>query len=138
VKHFLGSHELNYVNPPSPHGSNSKAEHNHNGKTSKMSDKEKEVLKHRNLTVVTPVVSRIAKNLFKGSLEVAGSNSFNDKDEDVAAEIDNIQSHHSDPESMRWVRKNHNCLHVIMDGVTYSVSILVQIMPNHLCHFSGW
>ncbi|KAF9469258.1 hypothetical protein BDZ94DRAFT_1244081 [Collybia nuda] len=132
VKSVVGSHDFNFVDTPPPRGSNSKSKKNHHSNASKMSDKEKEVLKHRNLTVVTPIVSRIAKNLFKGSLEVAGVTDFNEKDEDVAAEIDNTQSHHSDPESMQWIDENNGdgYVGVIMDGVTYLVGDDVMVNPG--------
>lgn len=119
---------MSLVDPPSPHEPKTKASSNRNVKASKLRNKETEVLKHRNTTVFMPIVSRIAKNLFKGALEVAGSTDFNDKDEDVAAEIDNIQSHHSDPQSMQWILDDNgnDYAGVIMDGVTYQVSFLPQ------------
>jgi DNA (cytosine-5)-methyltransferase 1 len=89
---------------------------------------EKEVLRHRNETVVTPVVARIAKSLFERALEVAGQSRFDEIDDDVAMEIDDVQTHHSDPKNMQWgerVFEDKFYDTVIMDGVVYSVSVLL-------------
>ncbi|RDB21087.1 DNA (cytosine-5)-methyltransferase 1A [Hypsizygus marmoreus] len=103
-------------------------------RTSKILNKEKEVLKHRNVTVVTPIVSQIAKNLFKGSLEVAGVSNFEDMDENVAAQIDNVQAHHADPKNMIWgdgePEGGMYYASVIMDGVTYCVGDDVMVNPG--------
>jgi DNA (cytosine-5)-methyltransferase 1 len=78
------------------------------------------------LTVVTPVVASIAENLFKSSLVVAGSSDFDDIDENVATEMNNIRAHHSDPKSMEWGDEDKAGYYssVTMDGVTYWVSTL--------------
>ncbi|KAF5380878.1 hypothetical protein D9615_004125 [Tricholomella constricta] len=97
----------------------------------KVADKEQEVLRHRNMTVVTPIVSRIARHLFKGSLEVAGTSAFDDAD--VAAEIDNVQAHHNDPASMKWGSNDlegQSYASVIMDGVEYCVGDDVMVNPG--------
>ena len=85
------------------------------------------MLKHRTQTVITPIVQQIAKELFKGNLEVAGCLTFNETDVNVAAEIDNIQAHHSDPKSMKWGEDapegGKYYTSIIMDGVEYFVRI---------------
>ncbi|GLB34766.1 putative cytosine specific DNA methyltransferase replication foci [Lyophyllum shimeji] len=100
---------------------------------SQHTDREREVLRHRNTTVVTPVVSRIAKYLFKGSLEVAGS--FAMDDADVATEMDQIQVHHADPASMIWGHDDPEegmyFRSVIMDGVEYFVGDHVMVNPGY-------
>lgn len=86
--------------------------------------------------MVTPIVSGIAKNLFKGSFEVAGESTLQDRDEGVAAEIDNIQAHHSNPKNMSWGHnhpeegKYYESLQ--MDGVTYHVSDRLNNTSNPL------
>ncbi|KAG5636823.1 hypothetical protein H0H81_006739 [Sphagnurus paluster] len=94
----------------------------------KFSDKEQDVLKHRNTTVVTPTVAEIARRLFNGALEVAGSKAI---DADVAVGIDNVRAHHSDPTSMVWGPKNGAFYQsVIMDDVEYFVSQDVMVNPG--------
>lgn len=74
---------------------------------------------------MTPIVSRIAKNLFKRSLEVAGTSTIDEIDETVAAEIDNVQAHHLDPQSMHWGNKADGVdgyyESIVMDGISYTV-----------------
>lgn len=94
--------------------------------------------------MVTPIVQRIAKDLFKGNLEVAGCSTFNETDVFVAAEIDDIQVHHSDPKSMKWGEDipegGKYYTSIIMDGVEYFVRI-GRHDTNHNLIFpnpSGW
>lgn len=96
-------------------------------KDSRAMNVEREVLKHRNETVVTPIVARIAKSLFERALEVAGQSRFDEIDDDVAMEIDDVQAHHLNPKNMQWGEREFEDKSydtVIMDGVTYSVRIL--------------
>ena len=107
-------------------------------------NKEKEVLKHRNSTVVTPVVAHIAKNLFERPLVIAGSLTFDDMDDHVAAEMDNIRAHRSDPKSMEWGDEDpmepgyYSC--VTMDGVTYWASTSSRMVRGATtsCPLLGW
>lgn len=88
---------------------------------------EKKVLKHGRVTVVTPTVSLVAKDLFTNSLEVAGSAKVQ---EALAADLDHVQAHHLDPKSMTWgpeLKEGAKCYEsVTMDNVTYEVSLPVQ------------
>lgn len=86
---------------------------------------EHEVLKHRNPTVVTPLVSCIAKTLFERTLSVAGQLEKDDIENDVASDIGVDYMHHDDPDSIEWVEPadvDGYYLSVDMDGVVYSVS----------------
>lgn len=97
-----------------------------------IANKEKEVLKHRNSTVVTPVLAHIASDLFKRPLVIAGSPAFDNVDGHVAAEINNIRAHHSDPKSMAWGIEDELGYYssVTMDGVTYWVGEDVMVNPG--------
>jgi DNA (cytosine-5)-methyltransferase 1 len=89
---------------------------------------EKDVLQHRNQTVVTPRVARIAQGLFE-LLKVAGPLST-DKDEEAELDhaLEEARAHHQDPKSMVWLdpgpRDNHYKSAAI-DGVLYSVKIVL-------------
>jgi len=52
----------------------------------------------------------------------------------VAAEMDNIQAHHSDPKSMIWGNQVEPGYYdsVIMDGVTYWASAFSSLMPGYI------
>ncbi|KAF8077759.1 C5-DNA-methyltransferase [Lyophyllum atratum] len=132
LRSYLGSEALDACagNSTSPRKSKRKASR---AKVKRrIINKEQEVLKHRNTTVVTPTVSGIAKHLFKSSLEVAGS--FTIDDAEIAAKIDNIQAHHTDPKSMKWGLEEPEggkyYGSVIMDGVEYRVGDSVMVSPG--------
>ncbi|KAG5645074.1 hypothetical protein DXG03_007164 [Asterophora parasitica] len=97
----------------------------------KVFDKEIEVLKHRNRTTVTHMVGRIAQELFRGSLELAGSDIY---DCEVATSIaDTLKAHHDDPESIVWDSaplEGQVYASVIVDGVKYSVGDDVMVNPG--------
>ncbi|KAG6862076.1 hypothetical protein C0995_007206 [Termitomyces sp. Mi166 len=101
--------------------------------TSVLSDKEQEVLKHRNTTYVTPIVSQIMKNLFSVPLHFAEIPTIED-DPDVITEIDNVKTHHLDPTSMKWGQAEGNMyLSIILDGVEYcslKVGQNVMVVPG--------
>lgn len=133
--------DLDFIDRTPRRGRNKDGMHH---RPSRIANTEKEVLKHRNSTVVTPVVGHIASNLFKRSLVIAGSPTFDDVDDHVAAEIDNVRAHHSDPKSMRWGDSAEGVpgyySSVTMDGVTYQVRTFSGSLsdPKVLITLSGW
>lgn len=117
---------------------------------SKTSNPEKEVLQHRNDTVVTPLVGRVAATFFDRVLSVAGQLEADPTTEDSAAHLVEALEHHSDPESIEWLESasvDGFYQSVEMDGVTYSVCMqspclddvlnlrqvgdAVMVMPGH-------
>jgi DNA (cytosine-5)-methyltransferase 1 len=96
--------------------------------SSKSNNPEAEVLKHRNPTVVTPLVSTIAAMLFERTLRVAGQLERDDTEDDADDSFDDFM-HHDDPESIEWLEPagaEGYYDSVDMDGVIYSVG------PSHL------
>ena len=94
--------------------------------SSKTSNPEREVLQHRNDTVVTPFVGRIAATVFDRVLSVAGQLEADPTIEDSAVHFVEALEHHNDPESIEWLGPaSVDGLYqsVEMDGVIYSVSI---------------
>ena len=89
-------------------------------------------------------MAHIAKNLFQRPLVIAGSPTFDDMDGHVAAEMDNIQAHRSDPKSMEWGDEDPTepgyYSSVTMDGVTYWASTFSGIMHDFptSCPLIGW
>ncbi|KAI0373036.1 S-adenosyl-L-methionine-dependent methyltransferase [Pilatotrama ljubarskyi] len=99
-------------------------------------DIEKEVLKHRNPTCVTPRVSAVAQKLFAQALRVA------DLSEEPADETPSANKarrvHAVDPTSMEWVEESMirpgHYGSVLIDGVTYSAGDVVIVEPGHDQH----
>lgn len=83
-----------------------------------------QVVRQLSAVTFTPIVDRIGRDLFKG-YEVVGTSDFHDKDDDIAAQIDDIQGHRYDPENMVWGRKisSNRYRSITMDGVKYRVSL---------------
>jgi DNA (cytosine-5)-methyltransferase 1 len=107
------------------------------------SNPEREVLKHRNPTVVTPLVSCIAKTLFERTLSVAGQLERDDIEEDAAAanDVGADYTHHGDPDSIKWLEPANvdgYYQSVDMDGVVYSVSFGFFISLHGDLFFQGW
>jgi DNA (cytosine-5)-methyltransferase 1 len=100
--------------------------------TLKASDLERDVLRHKNQTVVTPRVGRIAQGLFELTLRVAGQSSADDNDgndDDLVQAINQAKIHHQDPVSVQWVEPADSAGHynsVVMDEVVYSVKTLMM------------
>jgi len=97
---------------------------------SKLSQK----LKPSEKTFLTPVVNRIAKNLFKGSLEVATSGLY--EDHDVASKKHrDYKAHATNPNKIVWgkrlVEGQDIYGSVTVDGVTYQVGFYIMI-SSHL------
>lgn len=83
------------------------------------------MLKHRNPTVVTPLVADIAKMLFERTLSVAGQLEKDDEEVPLAKEVFIESAHHGDPDYIEWLESDEVAGYyksVEMDGVTYSVS----------------
>lgn len=78
------------------------------------------------LTVVTPIVESIVKDLFNLPMHVAGASPFDKADEDIAREIEEVKSHHDDPTSMEWGSAGEDGCYrgIIMDGVKYEVRLV--------------
>ncbi|KAG6851305.1 hypothetical protein H0H93_011741 [Arthromyces matolae] len=113
-----------YDNSESTRTKRSKKSFSRQTKKSVLSDEEKEILKHRATTYVTPLVSQIMKKLFTIPLDFADIPVIKD-DPDVVTDIDNIKTHHSDPLSMQWGDTNEDdnmYSSVVMDGVEYMAS----------------
>ena len=97
-----------------------------------VSEEDSVPLKHKKVkptskTFLTPVVNGIAKNLFKGSLEVA---EFDYDEHDITSvKRRKHKAHHTDPAQIIWgkrlVEDEEIYSSVIVDGITYEVSQLV-------------
>ena len=81
-------------------------------------------------TYLTPVVNRIAKNLFKGSLEVAQSDLYDDDHDTVLVATRDYKGHHTNPKKIVWgdrlVDDEDIYDSVTVDGVTYCVCSLLS------------
>ncbi|KIJ10522.1 cytosine-5--methyltransferase [Paxillus involutus ATCC 200175] len=97
---------------------------------------ELQVLEHRNPTVVTAVVGRVAHLLFAQNIKVAGKLAAEDIDMD---EPDHAQVNHAsivhlaNPASVKWGRPaDHPGYYqsVLVDGVVYSVGDTVMVEPG--------
>ena len=103
------------------------------------SNVELQVLEHRNKTVVTPTVGRIAEVFFSKNIKISG-NSLSE-----CIEIDKNASgnvsivHLANPDTVKWLEPAAHpgyYLSVLVDGVTYSVrnyclySILTYALPR--------
>ncbi|KAF9495862.1 S-adenosyl-L-methionine-dependent methyltransferase [Pleurotus eryngii] len=106
--------------------------------TKKHSNKELEVLKHRNQTVVTPIVGRISRNVYNGhQLVVAGELDSNEDDHQKNVTFaSETPTHKFDPESIEWgniVHKEDGTTYfesAILDGVEYTIGETVIVNPG--------
>ena len=84
-------------------------------------------------TFLTPIVNRIARDFFKGSLEVAQSALDVDGDQGDTQRLQYHKSHYSNPEAISWGKRMRNCdgcyRSAVVDGVTYDVRFSNTIMP---------
>ncbi|KAF9227783.1 S-adenosyl-L-methionine-dependent methyltransferase [Gyrodon lividus] len=97
---------------------------------------ELQVLEHRNSTVVTTVVGRVAKLLFEQNIKVAGKliaeNIEMDEPESVQANHASIV-HVANPVSVKWGKPaaHPGYYHsVLVDGVVYSVGDTIMVEPG--------
>lgn len=76
-------------------------------------------------TFLTPIVNRIARDFFEGSLEVAQSALDVDGDQEDTQHLRYHKSHYSNPEAISWGKRMKNCdgcyRSAVVDGVTYHV-----------------
>ena len=93
-----------------------------------LANKEKDVLQHRNQTVVTPRVGKISQRLFEQTLiKVAGRFSPEEDrlgDAGLTRAIDEAKAHHLNPLITKWSNPTgHEGFYsaVVMDGVEYNV-----------------
>lgn len=100
-----------------------------------------DVLSHRNQTVVTPKVGKVAAKLFERTLQVAGQslleNHEADDEEELNRAIQDTRAHNANPESVRWgERSGHDDYYtsIIMDDVTYSVGQIRRILEEITKH----
>ena len=100
-----------------------------------------EVLKHRNATVVTPIVKSIGDKLFHG-LSAAGNRELEVVEDYTLQERHRM--HRGNPASIRWgCQPDENGLYeqVIIDGVTYAVRPPCHFLPIMesilICHAKG-
>jgi DNA (cytosine-5)-methyltransferase 1 len=77
------------------------------------------------LTVVTPIIGRVAEQLFNHAFQIVGEQQEHQGHE-VAEEIEIVKEHHEDPMSVIWgapATKNEQfftCVYI--DGVKYQVN----------------
>ena len=93
-------------------------------------------------TVVTPIVSKIAKNLFRGTLEMAGNASDDVFEAAYRLSQSLFKGHHYDPESMVWGDpilpglKYYSS--VMLDGIIYEVFLYLFDCPLLTYDYSDW
>ncbi|OJA16031.1 hypothetical protein AZE42_04288 [Rhizopogon vesiculosus] len=99
---------------------------------SSSNDIEKEVLKHRNKTVTTAVVGRVAQRLFE-NIMVTGEIPDEDMESDDGPHHPSI-IHVANPNSVRWLDpvRGHPGFYdsVAVDGAEYSVGDAVMVVPG--------
>ncbi|KAI0064526.1 S-adenosyl-L-methionine-dependent methyltransferase [Artomyces pyxidatus] len=96
------------------------------------SNPEKEVLKHRNPTVVTHTVGEISEDLFNRTLQLAGQAVLDDSFNDEPV-IDKAALHLGNPSSIKWVKHaGHSGFFrsVKIDGAIYGIGNVVVVEPG--------
>ncbi|KZP21168.1 S-adenosyl-L-methionine-dependent methyltransferase [Athelia psychrophila] len=96
----------------------------------RLKNPEMEVLKHRNATVVTPIVNSIAEKLFHG-LSAAGKVEHDEPDDELVA--DEPFMHRGNHSYIRWIGQpdEHGLYKQLkIDGVTYTVGDSVAVRPG--------
>ncbi|KAG1743398.1 S-adenosyl-L-methionine-dependent methyltransferase [Suillus lakei] len=133
VKDIVGremSYHLMEVTAPA---SRSRTQRPPQSRSPSFGDIEKEVLKHRNKTVTTPVVGRVAQRLFE-NIKVAGQ--LMDEDMDISDDAPRHPSiiHVANPNSVQWLDPvdDHPDFYnsVLVDDVKYSVGDAVIVVPG--------
>jgi DNA (cytosine-5)-methyltransferase 1 len=129
IREILGPVHYQYDTGIPPRNSGSDAKRH-----SSVSETDKPV-KHKKVkpaskTFLTPVVNRIAKDLFKGSLEVAEFG-HDEEEYDITSTIRRKhKAHHTNPDKIIWgerlVEDEDIYSSVIVDGITYQVSQLLS------------
>ncbi|KAG0701495.1 hypothetical protein DFH29DRAFT_1000139 [Suillus ampliporus] len=133
VKEIVGqeaSYQLMEVVAPA---SRSRTQRPPQSRSPSSNDIEKEVLKHRNKTVTTPVVGRVAQRLFE-NIKVSGQ--LIDQDMDMLDDAPHHPSviHIANPNSVQWLDPvdGHPGFYnsVSVDNVEYSVGDAVMVVPG--------
>ncbi|KAL6300510.1 S-adenosyl-L-methionine-dependent methyltransferase [Sparassis latifolia] len=97
----------------------------------RLNDMEKDVLLHRNKTVVTPAVARIAHKLFVQTLRIAGESLQNDTAEDVSVATAEMHVHSTDPALIEWEKESqtvpNHFQRVRIDGALYCAGDIVIV-----------
>ncbi|KJA27122.1 hypothetical protein HYPSUDRAFT_212781 [Hypholoma sublateritium FD-334 SS-4] len=85
-------------------------------------------------TFLTPIVNRIARDFFEGSLEVAQSALAVDGDQEDIQRLLYHKSHYSNPEAISWGKRMKNCdgcyRSAVVDGVTYKIGDVIMVAPD--------
>lgn len=148
MKDIIGQEMSYHLMEETAPASRSRAQRLPQSRSSSSNDIEKEVLKHRNKTVTTPVVGRVAQRLFE-NIKVAGK--LVDEDMHISDEAPRHPSiiHAANPNSVQWLDPvdDHPGFYdsVLVDEVKYSVSFFLLLNKNSLfalgrgcCHGRTW
>jgi DNA (cytosine-5)-methyltransferase 1 len=96
-----------------------------------ISEKRPKLPEQAGATVVTPIIGRVAEQLFNHAFQVVGEQQEQESDE-VAEEIEIVKEHNEDPMSIIWgapATKNKQFFtSVEIDGVEYQVSNFIYIL----------
>lgn len=110
------------------------------GKSKPRGDVEKEVLSHKNETVVTPRVGEIAEDLFQQTLHMAGVSL--DSATSPLKHTATTRPHFSNPVRLQWVTSSETAPgfydSVVIDGVQYNVSGISLIKIELELILLGW
>ncbi|KAF8559697.1 S-adenosyl-L-methionine-dependent methyltransferase [Imleria badia] len=96
-------------------------------------DLERQVLEHRNQTVVTTVVARVTKLLFEQNIKLANILAQEDIDMDAPQPAHPSLVHLANPNSVKWgLPTDHPSYYqsVCVDGVVYSIGDTVMVEPG--------
>ncbi|KAG2133739.1 S-adenosyl-L-methionine-dependent methyltransferase [Suillus clintonianus] len=133
VKDILGQEMSYQLMEETAPASRSRTQRPPQSRSSSSNNIEKEVLKHRNKTVTTPVVGRVAQRLFE-NIKIAGQ--LVDEGKDISDDTPRHPSkiHAANPNSVEWLdavdgyTDFYNSVRV--DGVKYSVGDAVIVVPG--------
>ncbi|KAJ6597262.1 S-adenosyl-L-methionine-dependent methyltransferase [Mycena vulgaris] len=93
----------------------------------------KRALNQDSETFLMPTIGRIVLKHLISPVSVVGAE-LDQVNDNLVTELEDIQEHHEDPESMHWVEglDDHAGYYssVIMDGVTYQVGDVVAVAPG--------
>ncbi|KAG1724751.1 S-adenosyl-L-methionine-dependent methyltransferase [Suillus paluster] len=133
VKEIVGQEESYHLMEKVAPASRSRTQRPPQSRSSHSNDIEKEVLKHRNKTVTTPVVGRVAQRLFE-NIQVSGRSINQDMDMSDDAPRHAPIIHVANPNSVQWLDPvdDHPDFYnsVLVDNVKYSVGDAVMVVPG--------
>ncbi|KAG1798810.1 hypothetical protein EV424DRAFT_1440198 [Suillus variegatus] len=133
VKDIVGQEMSYHLMQATAPSSRSRTQRPPQSRSSSSGNIEKEVLKHRNKTVATPVVGRVAQRLFE-NIKVAGK--LMNEDMHVSDDVPRHPSiiHAANPNSVQWLDPVDDRPgfygSVLVDEVKYSVGDAVMIVPG--------